>query len=325
MDDQNVHSGALRAGNADALGKSGCVPDHIVTASAADGSISIAAGITTSLVGDAQRRHGTAPTATAALGRLMTGAALFGASLKGRERVTLQIVSDGPLRGLIADVQLIAGTTIGARGYANEPAVDLPPTPSGKLDVGGAVGSGRLQVTKSYEVGRPYVGVVPLVSGEIGDDLASYLANSQQIPSVVALGVLVNSGGVAVAGGAIAQVMPGADERTIAELEERVGAMPSITKQIAAGADARDIVRSIAGTIALRAFGELEIRPWCRCSREKVELALQSLGCDELVDMANRDPQTDAICDFCRASYVFSKAEVRELAERVAAARESGA
>jgi molecular chaperone Hsp33 len=255
----------------------------------------------------------------------MTGAALFGASLKGRERITLQVAGDGPLRGMVADVQLIAGTTIGTRGFANEPEADLPPNARGKLDVGGAVGKGRLQVTKSYEVGQPYVGVVPLVSGEIGDDLASYLANSQQIPSVVALGVLVNSKGVVVAGGAVAQVMPGADERTIAQLEERVRAMEPITSQIAAGADASQIARTIAGTIALRSFGEFAVQPWCRCSREKVELALLSLGRDELVDMATTDPHTDAICDFCRARYVFSKAEVRALAERVAGARESGA
>jgi molecular chaperone Hsp33 len=300
------------------------VPDHIVTATAADGSISIAAGVTTALVGDAQQRHGTAPTATAALGRLMTGAALFGASLKGRERVTLQIAADGPLRGLVCDAQLIAATTIGVRGFANEPGVDLPPNARGKLDVGGAVGGGRLQVTKSHEVGRPYIGVVPLVSGEIGDDLAAYLANSQQIPSVVALGVLVNSKGVVVAGGAVAQVMPGADERTIAELEERVRAMPAITAQIGAGAGAREIARTIAGSIALRSFGEFTVEPWCRCSREKVELALLSFGHDELIDMAARDPQTDAICDFCRVSYVFSKAEVRALAERASISRESG-
>jgi molecular chaperone Hsp33 len=298
--------------------------DHIVTATAADGSISIAAGITTSLVRDAQRRHATAPTATAALGRLLTGAALFGSSLKGRERVTLQIASDGPLRGLVADAQLVAGNAIGARGFANDPGVDLPPNARGKLDVGGAVGNGRLQVTKSYEVGQPYVGVVPLVSGEIGDDLASYLANSQQIPSVVALGVLVNSRGVVAAGGAVAQVMPGAEERTIAALDERVRAMPLITTQINDGADARDLARAIAGTIALRSFGEFSVQPWCRCSREKVELALLSLGRDELVDMADRDPQTDAICDFCRANYVFSNAEVRALAERLAPGQESG-
>jgi molecular chaperone Hsp33 len=324
MNDENVHTAALRAGITGALGKSGSVPDHIVTATAADGSISIAAGITTALVGDAQTRHNTAPTATAALGRLMTGAALFGASLKGRERVTLQIASDGPLRGLVSDAQLIAAKTIGVRGFTNVPGVDLPPNPRGKLDVGGAVGRGRLQVTKSHEVGRPYIGVVPLVSGEIGDDLASYLANSQQIPSVVALGVLVNSKGVVVAGGAVAQVMPGADERTIAELEERVRAMPAITAQIDAGAGAEEIARTIAGSIALRSFGEFTVEPWCRCSREKVELALLSFGHDELIDMAARDPQTDAICDFCRESYVFSKAEVRALAERASASRESG-
>ncbi len=294
------------------------MPDHIVTATSSDGSISIAAGVTTALVSDAQRRHGAAATATAALGRLMTGAALLGASLKGRERVTLQISSNGPLRGLVADAQFVAGRTIGVRGFANEPGVDLPPNSRGKLDVGGAVGEGRLQVTKSYEIGQPYVGVVPLVTGEIGDDLASYLANSQQIPSAIALGVLVNSQGVVVAGGAVAQVMPGADERTIAALEERVRAMPAITAQIGAGAGAQDIVRAIAGTQSIHSIGEYPVEPWCRCSREKVELALLSLGHDELVDMANQDPQTDAICDFCRASYVFSKAEVRALAERLA-------
>jgi molecular chaperone Hsp33 len=291
--------------------------DRIVSARSIDGSIAITAAVTTDLVSETQRRHALAPTATAALGRLLSGAAMLGSNLKGRERLSLQVASKGPLRGLIADVVGLEPDVLGARGYAYEPAVDLPLNGRGKLDVGGAVGEGRLQVTRSFEIGQPYVGIVPLESGEIGDDIASYLFNSEQIPSVVALGVLVNSGGVVAAGGAIAQVMPGADPRTIEHLERNAAGMVPVTTQIGEGATPEELAHSIAGDLEIKIIGESTVRFACRCTRERVEMALLSLGRDELTDMAAEQIQTETICEFCKQQYVLSRDEVRALIARI--------
>jgi molecular chaperone Hsp33 len=292
--------------------------DRIVTATTADGSISIAAGITTDVVREAVARHALAPTASAAVGRLITGAALLGASLKGHERLSLAIAGDGPLESLVADAMLLDDSTIGARAYAKNPAVDLPLNSRGKFDVGGAVGKGRLQVTKSYEIGQPYVGIVPLVTGEIGDDLASYLANSQQIPSVVALGVLANPAGIKAAGGAIAQVMPGATEATIAVLEETARLMEPITTQIEAGATPEQIAERIAGELDIRLRSSMGIAFHCRCTRDRVEIALLALGRDELQQIVDTEPYTEAVCEFCKHTYVLSREEVRGLIARLA-------
>jgi molecular chaperone Hsp33 len=321
VDHEDVHGRRVRGGNAHALGKCGQVPDRIVTATAPDGSFSIVAGITTALVGETQRRHAMAPTAIAAVGRLTTGAALLGASLKGREKLTLQVASDGPIRGMVADVQLNSPEEIGARGYARRPQVDLPLNERGKFDVGGVVGSGYLQVTRSFEVGQPYVGIVELASGEIGDDIASYLMTSEQIPSVVALGVLAFPGGIKAAGGIIAQVLPGADERTIAELERRAQAMPSVTSQIDAGADAHDLARSLGGSLDMRFTRSYDVAFTCTCSLERVERALLGLGREELEKMARDEPQTEAVCEFCKTAYVLTKDDIRGLVDRLEAQR----
>jgi molecular chaperone Hsp33 len=295
------------------------MPDRIVTASATDGSFSIVAGISTELVREAQARHHLFPTAAAALGRLMTGGALLGASLKGRERLSLQIASDGPLRGLVADIALDDAGRIVARGYAQRPDVDVPLNANGKFDVGGAVGKGRLQVTRSFEVGQPYVGIVALQSGEIGDDIAGYLAESAQIPSVVAVGVLANPQGIKAAGGAIAQVMPGADERTIERLEENARTMLPITTQIANGASVEDLARALAGPLTLRLLGEHELIFRCRCSRQRVETALLALGGEELRKILTEQQNAEAICEFCKKRYVLSLPEVENLIARLEA------
>ncbi len=293
--------------------------DRIVTATAADGSFSIVAGTTTQLVRETQSRHELSPTASAALGRLVSGAALLGAGLKGKERLSLQVVGSGPLRGMTAEVALTGPNALGARAYARNPLVDVPLNERGKFDVGGAVGSGHLHVTRSFEVGQPYGGVVPLVSGEIGDDIAGYLANSEQIPSIVALGVLANPSGIKAAGGLIAQVLPGADERTIARLEERAQTMAAITTQIDAGATAEDLARELAGETALLWRGEHSVEFACRCTRERVELALLALGRDELAKIAREDPTTEAVCEFCKKRYVLSAEDVGRLALRLEA------
>ncbi len=284
--------------------------DRIVTATAADGSFSIVAGVTTDLVRETQSRHELSPTGSAALGRLVTGTALLGASLKGKERLSIQVAGDGPLRGMAADVAFVAPDRLGARGYAQNPLADVPLNDRGKFDVGGVVGAGRLQVTRSFEIGQPYGGIVPLVSGEIGDDIAAYLAKSEQIPSIVALGVLANPGGIKAAGGAIAQVMPGADERTIDVLEERARAMRSVTAQIDAGAGPEDLARELAGTLELRFRGEYAVTFACRCTRDRVKVALMALGRDELAKMSREKDVTEAICEFCKRRYEFDAAEI---------------
>ena len=293
------------------------MPDRIVSATSTDGSISVVAGITTDLVREAQRRHRLAPTASAALGRLMTGAALLGAGLGGRERLSLQVSGDGPLGVLAADVVTLPSGAIGARGYAAHPTADVPLNARGKFDVARAVGNGRMQVTLSYEVGQPYVGIVELQSGEIGEDIAAYLAQSQQIPSVVALGVLANPSGIVAAGGAIAQVMPGADEATLARLEERAHAMPAVTAQIGEGATPETLIHALSGSLGMRLHGEKQVRFSCRCTIERVEVALLSLGRDDLDRLADEQPETEATCEFCGRRYVLSSDDVRRLAARL--------
>ncbi len=297
------------------------MPDRILIATAADGSFSVVAGITTELVADMQRRHALAPTASAAVGRLLTGAALLGASLKGREKLTLQVASDGPIRGIVADVQLNGADRIGARAYAREPSIDLPLNALGKFDVGAAVGKGYLQVTRSFEVGQPYVGITELTTGEIGDDVAAYLATSEQIPSVVALGVLANPGGIKAAGGIVAQVLPGADEATIAGLEARANAMAAVTAQIDGGASVEDLIASLAGGLAMRQTRDYILEFTCTCSLDRVERALLGLGRDELAKMANEQPQTEAVCEFCKTAYLLSRDEVRGLIDQLEARR----
>jgi molecular chaperone Hsp33 len=292
--------------------------DRVVTASAANGTVSFVAGTTTELVREAQRRHDLAPTASAAVGRLITAAALLGASLKGRERLTLQIVGDGPIGAVVADAWSTTPGTISARAYARHPAADLPLNARGKFDVARVIGNGKLQVTKNYEVGQPYVGIVPLESGEIGDDIASYLANSQQIPSVVALGVLSDPAGIRAAGGVIAQLLPGAEDTTIALLEANASAMPPVTTQIVDGADARALIERLATGLPLRPHEHAYDAIFdCRCTRERVERALIGLGRDELLKMASEQPETEATCDFCRRRYVLTAAEVEELVAKL--------
>jgi molecular chaperone Hsp33 len=295
------------------------MPDRIVTATAIDGSFSIVAGITTELARETQQRHDLAPTASAAVGRLLTGAALLGASLKGREKLTLQVASDGPLRGIVADVALNSASEIGARGYARRPRVDVPLNERGKFDVSTAVGKGYLQVTRSFEVGQPYVGIVDLATGEIGDDIAGYLMTSEQIPSVVALGVLANPHGIKAAGGVIAQLLPDADEGTIGSLEARAQAMAPVTTQIDAGATVEDIVASLTGDLEVRYTRAYDVAFTCTCSRERVERALLGLGRDELQKIATEQPQTEAVCEFCKTAYVLTRDEVHGLIDQLEA------
>src|SRR5450631_949369 len=291
--------------------------DRLVTASAANGTVSLVAGITTQVVREAQQRHRLAPTASAAVGRLITGAGLLGASLGSRERLTLQIKGDGPIGSIVADSWNAGAGCVAARAYARYPAADIPLNGRGKFDVAGVIGKGQLQVTKSYELGQPYNGIVPLETGEIGDDIAAYLANSQQIPSVVALGVLANPDGIVAAGGIIAQLMPGADDATIAALERNAREMPPVTQQIVEGADGEALLSAVTRSLELNVFRDFAIEFDCRCTREKVESALLGLGRDELSKIASEQPHTEATCEFCKRRYVLSASEVTALVSRL--------
>ena len=292
------------------------MPDRILAASALDAGIAITAAITTDLVGEIRDRHDLWPTATAAVGRLATGAALLAANLKGNERISLQIAGNGPLGNIAADAWFLDEHTIGARGYARNGQVELPIDQRGKFNVAGAVGKGSLQVTRSTEVGQPYVGIVPLATGEIAEDIAVYLAQSEQIPSIVALGVLANPNGVIAAGGVIAQALPGADEGLLAALEERAVAMPPVTQQISHGADAGALLRAVAGDTELRASRSIDVRFACRCNRTKVEAVLLGMGADELLALTRERDFTEATCEYCKTEYIFTADEVRELSER---------
>ncbi len=293
------------------------MPDAVLSAPARDAGVAFVASVTTCLVAEIQRRHDLWPTASAAVGRLATGAVLFGAGLKGSERVSLQIAGSGPLRTLAADAWLLDPQTIGARGYSQNARVDLPVDARGKFDVAGAVGKGSLQVTRSTEVGQPYVGVVPLHSGEIGEDLALYLAQSEQIPSVVAVGVLANPTGILAAGGLFARVLPGSDERTVVELEKRARALPPVTTSIAEGATAEDLLHQIAGDWVLGSVHRKEVKFACRCNREKVEAVLLGLGADELLELTRRPDGTEAICEYCKGRYTFTTPQVEALRARL--------
>ncbi len=292
------------------------MPDSIVTATAADAPIAFAAATTTELVGEIRDRHDLWPTASAAVGRLTTGAALFAAQLKSNERISLRMGGNGPLKTIAADAWFLDERTIGARGYAHNPQVELPVDERGKFAVAAAVGQGALQVTRSSDIGQPYVGVVPLVSGEIAEDLAAYLAQSEQIPSIVALGVLADPDGIAAAGGVMAQVLPGADEAVLASLERRASTMPPVTKLIAEGADANGLLQALSASMPLRAQREIDIRFACMCTRAKVERVLLGMGADELLALSRERDRTEATCEFCKTRYVFGSAEIAALLER---------
>jgi len=285
--------------------------DHAVSALAAGDTVRIIAARTTQLVREAQARHNCSPTVTAALGRLLTGAALMGHALNGNERITLQISGDGPVRGLVADVA--AGGRV--RGFPLRPTAERPLNADGKFDVGGVVGRGSLHVTRTFDTGQPYTSAVPLATGEIGEDLAKFFASSEQIPTVVAVGVLANPAGVLAAGGVIAQLLPGADASTIDVLERGARSMPHVSALVRDGLSPEDLVRKLADGLDARIAGTHPIEFACRCSAERVAKAMIGLGHDALLEMASSSEDSEARCDFCGQRYYFSPDAIREILE----------
>lgn len=285
--------------------------DYLLRATSTDGSLRVLVATTTALCAEAQARHDTSATASAALGRTLTAAALFASMLKEGEAVTLRIIGDGAIGGIVADADA-AGNV---RGYVQEPHADLPPRPNGKLNVGGVVGSkGHIHVTRDLKMRAPYTGSAPLVSGEIAEDVSNYLLVSEQTPSVVALGVLVERDlSVRAAGGFILQALPGATDETLKAVEANVALLPNISGAIDEGITPEGILRLVLSGIEYDILARQPLRFHCPCDRARVERALISLGKADLAEMADADHPVNLKCHFCGEQYEFQPAEVQAL------------
>lgn len=268
---------------------------------------------TTDLVQEAHVRHDTSATASAALGRTLTATLLLGATLKEGESVTVRVMGDGPIGGIISE----ADPAGHVRGYAQEPHADLPARPDGKLDVSGIVGlDGFIHVTRDLLMGQPYTGSAPLVSGEIAEDVSNYFLVSEQTPSAVALGVLVDTDlTVRAAGGFFLQAMPGAPAETLSALEENIGLLPSVSAAIDSGLTPEGILKLAFTGIEYDILGRTDLSFACRCDRERVIRALVSLGPAELQEIAAEDKPVELVCHFCGERYTFTPAEVTALIE----------
>ncbi|CUO61016.1 Hsp33 family molecular chaperone HslO [Clostridium sp. NSJ-49] len=286
--------------------------DTIITATAKEGMVRIIAGSTTNLVEKAREIHECTPVAAAALGRLLTAGALLGSTLKSEKDVTtLKINGGGDAEGVV--VTAYKGGIV--KGYIGNPYGDLPLNSKNKLDVGGYIGkNGNLIVIKDLGLKDPYVGQVPIFSGEIAEDLAYYFTVSEQTPSAVALGVLVNTDySIKCAGGFIVQMMPGADDLLADVITYRLEEIPSITTLLDEGKTIKEIIEYIFDGMDLKILEEVEPEFKCNCSREKVEKALISIGEKELREIAEEGKDEELKCHFCNASYVFTKEDIQKL------------
>lgn len=276
-----------------------------------DGCVTVIAADTTEIVETARQIHSTSKVCSAALGRLLTGASLMGITLKGKDdSVTVRLNGGGPAGSVIA----VSDSSGNVRGYIMDPSVELPLNKKGKLDVGGAVGhDGFISVIKDLGLKEPSVGQVPLVSGEVAEDLTSYFAVSEQIPSVCALGVLVNRDlTIAAAGGFLIQLLPTADDTIIDKVEKGIKGLPSVTSMLVDGLTPEDICKRVLPEFNVEILDKSEIDYKCNCSRARVEAALISTGKESLLEMA-QDPITEVKCHFCPAVYKFTSEEIKKL------------
>lgn len=281
----------------------------ILTKGTAEG-VRIYALCTTNLVQEAAIRHHTSHLASAALGRAMNGALLLAATMKDNERIALRLKGDGPIGEVVADAE---GTHV--RGYVGDPDVFLP-LKNGKLDVGGAIGAGNIIVTRYLQNAEPFTGYAELVDGEIASDLTNYLYTSEQTPSSVALGVLVNKEGqVIAAGGYFIQAMPGCAEETLAQLEENISLTPYVTQLLELGYTPEKMIETIARGLDVTIQESIELSYKCRCSREKILGALATLGQEDISAMS-QDEETEVHCQFCNETYKFSGEEITKLLKK---------
>lgn len=276
-----------------------------------DGQVRAYATDTTEAVGEAQRRHYTWPTASAALGRTMTAAVMMGAMLKGEEKITVKVEGGGPIGAIIVD----SNAKGKVRGYVTNPQTHFDLNEKGKLDVRRAVGTnGTLTVVKDLGLREHFSGQVPIVSGELGEDFTYYFASSEQVPSSVGVGVLVNpDNSILAAGGFIIQLMPGTSEEVVAKLEKQIEQTPPISKLIQQGLTPEEILESLLGKENLRILDKMPVEFECNCSKERFSAAIISLGKQEIKEMIEEDGKAEAVCHFCREAYHFSREELEQL------------
>lgn len=288
--------------------------DYIVRATAANAQIRAFAATTREMVETARLAHDTSPVMTAALGRLLTAGSMMGSMLKGeKDLLTLQIKGDGPARGLT----VTADAQANVKGYAIEPQVMLPPNAMHKLDVGGAIGKGILSVIKDMGLKDPYVGQTQLQTSEIAEDLTYYFATSEQVPSAVGLGVLMEKDNtVRQAGGFIIQLMPFAEEEVIQKLEKNLAEVSSVTKLLDEGNTPEQILELLLGDLDLEINDTIPTRFHCNCDKERVEKAIISIGKKEIADMIADGEPIEVKCQFCNKAYHFDMEDLKKIIQR---------
>lgn len=290
--------------------------DKLVYGTAVGGTVRLMAAITTNITAEAIRRHQTSPTTSAALGRVLTGTLMLGASLKEFDRLTVKIECDGAVGGLVGEATK-DGTV---RGYVKNPTAELPPKANGKFDVSGIVGSGTFYVIREsgYDVGlyrEPYVGSVPIVSGEIAEDFAYYMAKSEQIPSAVLLGVLLQPEApfVKASGGVMIQMMPGANEHIATMIEDTIKHAPHLTTVISEGATPEDLLKMVLGVIDFEILEERPVSFACNCSFERAVTLISSLGRAEVASMLKEDKGAKMTCGFCNELYTLDESDLQKM------------
>ncbi|MFR8219981.1 MAG: Hsp33 family molecular chaperone HslO [Blautia faecis] len=288
--------------------------DYIIRATAANDQIRAFAAVTTEMVETAREHHNTSPVATAALGRLLTAGAMMGSMMKGEKDVlTLQIKAGGPLQG----ITVTADSQGNVKGYVGNPDVCIPANSKGKLDVAGAVGPGFLTVIKDMGLKEPYSGQVMLQTCEIAEDLTYYFATSEQVPSAVGLGVLMNKNNtVRQAGGFIVQLMPFAEEDVISKLEQNVQKINSVTNLLEEGHTPESLLEKVLEGFDMQINEKMDTRFHCNCSKERVAKALISIGRKELNEMIQEGKPIEMNCHFCNTNYNFTVEELKEILRR---------
>lgn len=290
--------------------------DRIIKCLAYEGKVSIICADTTYLVEQARKIHDLSPVATAALGRTLTVSSIIAINMKDKDdRLTVQIKGDGP----IGNIVVVANNFPKLKGYVGNNLLDLPLNENGKLNVGQAVGkNGFLNVIKDIGLKDPYIGMIPLVSGEIAEDFTNYFATSEQTPSVVSLGVLVNSDGVKKSGGYVLTLMPDATEDIIEKIEKNIEKIDSISKMLDENIPLIEIAKKATGDENIKVIEENIIPVYeCDCSKEKIEKGLIAIGKDELKDIIETQGNIETVCHFCNKKYNFSKQELQNLLDNI--------
>ena len=283
--------------------------DYLVRAVAFNGQVRAFATKTTETVGEAQRRHNTWPVVSAALGRSMTAAVMMGAMLKGNDKITVKIEGNGPIGPMVIDTDAKGDV----RGFVTNPHVHFDLNEHGKLDVRAGVGTeGTLTIVKDLGLRDMFSGQTPIVSGEIAEDFTYYFATSEQVPSSVGLGVLVNPDNtILAAGGFIIQLMPGCEEETIDEIEKRLGSIEPVSKMIEKGYTPEQILDAVLGEGNVQILSSMPVQFQCQCSKERFGAAIIGLGVQEIKEMIEEDGQAEAQCHFCLEKYNFNKEELQ--------------